>query len=122
MNTIAQAVTSILLKPEETANKFLAVYSVITSQNQMLQTLQGLQPDGGEWKVTKVTSKEILQKGLDALHGGDPAGFGDILSADFLEEGSPVGLLKQDGQYDNQLLELPREDLSTILSGILQAF
>ncbi|QPC71328.1 hypothetical protein HYE68_002080 [Fusarium pseudograminearum] len=66
---LAQAIVSTLQYPEETRNRYLYVYSVITTQNEILQSLE--KATGGKWNVEKTsTDAEIAepQKRLGAGH------------------------------------------------------
>lgn len=114
---IGKAVAEILRKPEDTANKFLAIYNVKTTQNEILAGLEEI--TGEKWKVTKTSTSEALRRGLEGFAQGDVTAFFDILAADMLEDGAGRGILKGNGKYDNELLGVYVEDIKTVLKDLL---
>ncbi|KAI5250723.1 NAD(P)-binding protein [Aureobasidium subglaciale] len=66
---IGQAVLGVLEHPEETANRFCKVQSLQTCQNELLEAFEKV--TGEKWKVTKTTSKELIQSGKEDFHTGN---------------------------------------------------
>lgn len=76
---------AVLKKPEETANKYLFISSVETTQNEILAALEEI--TGAKWTVNNTTTKEQVDAANQKLGAGDFNGalalvratsFGDI--------------------------------------------
>ncbi|KAM0257006.1 hypothetical protein ACHAQJ_004599 [Trichoderma viride] len=66
------AVTSILKKPEETANKYLFISSVETTQNEILAALE--EATCAKWVTNNTTTKAQIDTTLQKLGAGDFSG------------------------------------------------
>jgi hypothetical protein len=66
---LGKAVTSILLNPAETANKFVYISSLTASQNEILKALE--KATTAEWKVNNVNTEQQLSSAQAALGSGD---------------------------------------------------
>ncbi|KAJ4007366.1 hypothetical protein NW752_007655 [Fusarium irregulare] len=69
---LAQAVISTLNHPEETRNRYLYVYSVVTTQNEILQSLE--KATGAKWTVEKTTTDAEVAEARERLGAGDFSG------------------------------------------------
>ncbi|KAH7173943.1 NmrA-like family protein [Fusarium flagelliforme] len=69
---LAQAVVSTLGHPDETRNRYLYVYSVVTTQNEILQSLENA--TGGKWTVEKTTTDAEVAEARKRLSAGDFSG------------------------------------------------
>ena len=56
---IGQAVVGVLQHPDETANRFVKVLSIKTSQNQLLKAFE----KNGDWEVERSTTQELKASG-----------------------------------------------------------
>jgi hypothetical protein len=108
--TVGQAVVPSLQRPAETANKYLYIESVNTTQNEMVAELQ--RATGKTWDVKHITTAAQVKSGQEAAAKGDFSGifalvpattYGDLdgLKADFTEDESLA----------NELLRLPKESV-----------
>ncbi|EHK48778.1 hypothetical protein TRIATDRAFT_53406 [Trichoderma atroviride IMI 206040] len=66
---LGAATAAVLKKPEETANKYLFISSVETTQNEILAALE--ETTGTKWTVNKTTTKEQVDAALQKLGAGD---------------------------------------------------
>ncbi|KAI3058476.1 hypothetical protein CBS147352_1129 [Aspergillus niger] len=69
---LGKAVVSVVLRPEETKNRFLYIASVETTQNEVLKTLEDV--TGSQWTVTETTTEEQVAEGREKLGAGDFSG------------------------------------------------
>ncbi|PTB65733.1 NAD(P)-binding protein [Trichoderma citrinoviride] len=69
---LGKAVASVLQNAEETANKYLFVSSVETSQNEILAALE--HATGAKWTVNNTTTKEQVDAAIQKLSAGDFSG------------------------------------------------
>ncbi|KAI9832913.1 MAG: hypothetical protein M1819_003943 [Sarea resinae] len=103
--TVGRAVAAVLEKPAETANKFLFIRSVTTSQKEILAALE--KATGKKWEVTKVDSKEELKIGQDKLAKSDFSGVLNLLAVSIY---GFTGLCDFENKgLSNELLGLPKE-------------
>ena len=58
LSTIGLAVSRTLQRPEETRNKFIYIYSISTSQNQVLEALRTV--TGVPWEVDRVSMEASI--------------------------------------------------------------
>ncbi|RBR13348.1 uncharacterized protein FIESC28_08212 [Fusarium coffeatum] len=69
---LGQAIVSTLEHPEETRNRYLYVYSVVTTQNEILHSLE--KATGGKWTVEKTTTDAEIAEAGKRLSAGDFSG------------------------------------------------
>ncbi|KAK6448823.1 hypothetical protein FP744_10005073 [Trichoderma asperellum] len=69
---LGAATAAVLKKPEETANKYLFISSVETTQNEILAALE--EATGTKWTVNNTTTKEQVDAALQKLGAGDFSG------------------------------------------------
>ena len=113
--TIALAVRGILHHPEETANKFVYVASVTTSQNEILSALE--LSTGKKWEVQHSSTAVSEEVGQEKLRKGDPTAVYDLLTASLFDESRGAAYAKT-RTLGNELLELPKETVE----GLIKAF
>lgn len=121
-DTIGLAVTKILRKPSETANRTVYISSFETSMNELLAAYKSA-TGVPEWKVTHgdveqgikeaqevITSSENFMDRMQAIGRlGLLVGLKEGLGGDFVAE----------GLSDNELLELPRNDVTETVMKLL---
>ncbi|KAL7944846.1 NAD(P)-binding protein [Trichoderma barbatum] len=69
---LGTAVASVLKKPEETANKYLFVSSVETTQNEVLAALETA--TSTKWAINNTTTREQIDAALQKIGAGDFSG------------------------------------------------
>ena len=65
---IGQAVVGVLQHPDETANRFVKVRSILTCQNELLEAFQS--HTGNKWEVERSSTKALLDSGRNKLQAG----------------------------------------------------
>ena len=116
LSTIGLAVSRTLQRPEETRNKFIYIYSISTSQNQVLEALRTV--TGVPWEVDRVSMEASIQDGRRKLEAGDRAGVVPLILSYFFREGMGANYAK-DVEAANRLLELPEENLIDLVREIV---
>ncbi|KAJ4007569.1 hypothetical protein NW752_010234 [Fusarium irregulare] len=112
---IGKAVAAILQKPEETANKYLNIAGVTTTQNEVLKIVEKL--TGDKFEVTHVSSAESEKIGDEKLAKGDYSAFGNYLEQFLFADGSGNGLKGDENAIG--LLGLEEENLEEVVKGVL---
>ena len=116
--TIGQAVRSIMHHPDETANKFVYVASVTTSQNGILKALE--QATGRKWEVEHASMAERAKTGQEKLRNGDIyPGVIDLIQASVFDERRGANYAKTRG-LGNEMLGLPEETLEGMVKALLE--
>ncbi|CAG7555230.1 unnamed protein product [Fusarium equiseti] len=69
---LARAVVSTIEHPDETRNRYLYVYSVVTTQNEILQSLE--KATAAQWTVEKTTTDAEVTEARKRLSAGDFSG------------------------------------------------
>ncbi|KAL7907436.1 hypothetical protein GGI35DRAFT_487146 [Trichoderma velutinum] len=68
---IGEAVAAILKKPEETANKYLTVFSFATTQNEVLKIFE--EESGSKFQIAHVKGSDLIKAATDSVAKGDYA-------------------------------------------------
>lgn len=116
--TIGQAVVAALQRPAETANHYLSVESVNTTQNTILAEPQRV--TGTAWDVTRSTREAQVQVARATAAEGDFRGMATLVLASTY--GAEAGLradCARDERLANGLLALPPESVQeTVEAGV----
>ncbi|KAK5126019.1 hypothetical protein LTR85_011374 [Meristemomyces frigidus] len=90
-------------------NKSVHIYSFHVSQRDMLASVLRVTGDKeSDWSLTHEDVQERFKRGMKVLQGGDWHGFAIALySRTFFPDVAP----SLEGQFDNEMLGLPQEDL-----------
>ncbi|GJP89897.1 nmrA-like family protein [Aspergillus niger] len=117
---LGKAVLSVVLRPEETKNRFLYIASVETTQNEVLKTLEDI--TGSQWTVTETTTEEQVAEGREKLGAGDFSGAFALVRATAF--GSSTGLKTnyvKDQKLANGLLGLETESVRETVERVVGA-
>ncbi|KAL6803522.1 hypothetical protein J3E68DRAFT_446152 [Trichoderma sp. SZMC 28012] len=117
---IGEAVAAILKKPEETANKYLSIYSFAITQNEVLKIFE--EEAGSKFQITQLKGSDLIKAATDSVAKGD---YGNsvvpFVQYTFLADDSkdPVDIGKNDAELlgikDNlSLRESIKKELSEI--------
>ncbi|KAK1248955.1 hypothetical protein MKX08_007175 [Trichoderma sp. CBMAI-0020] len=96
---VGETVAAILKKPEETANKFLNVFSFKTTQNEVLKIFE--EESGSTYQVSHVKGSDLLEAATARVANGDyKQSIGPFVQYVFFADGvrSPVDLEANDGE------------------------
>lgn len=125
VSTIGLAVAQLLKKPNEILirNRYIYIYSVRTTQNEILLALKKYNPTAtgeaaGDWDVQKVSMAEEIAKGRRMLEMGDRMGVVPLILSYFFQQGMGADYTK-DVQAANGVLGLPTESIEDIVKSII---
>ncbi|KAL8836936.1 MAG: hypothetical protein Q9170_002736 [Blastenia crenularia] len=117
LSTVAQAVTSILSHPAETANRHIYIQSAKFTQNEMLAALE--KSTGKKWDIKKRDTTEARQVGLQKLGKGDMSGLMDLLPGG-IYSGEPESNYDETRKLDNELLGLQQPPLEELVDKVVK--
>ncbi|KAF4452596.1 hypothetical protein F53441_4616 [Fusarium austroafricanum] len=112
---VGDAVSSILKKPEEMANKYLNIAGVTTTQNEVLKIVERV--TGDKFEVTHVTGAELERLGDDKIAKGDFSAFGNYLEQFLFADGAGHSLKGDENAI--RLLGLETENLEEVIKGVV---
>lgn len=116
LSTIGAAVAGVLRKPEETANRYIFIYSSTTTGNELLAALE--KATGKKWDVEHKTIEETIKTGREKVSKNDFSGMAELIVASIFG-GNPGSDFTADQQLANKLLGLPEETLDEIVAKIV---
>lgn len=96
---IGETVAAILKKPEETANKYLSVFSFVTTQNEVLKIFE--EESGSKFQIANVKGSELIKAATESVAKGDYySSVIPYVQYTFLADESkdPVDISKNDGE------------------------
>jgi len=112
---IGQTIAAVLKHPEQTANKYIEVASLTTSQNEILKALE--EESGAKWAVEHKKTDDSQKIADEKLAKGDYSSFGDYLKVYLFADGK--GQSPKEGALANKELGLPTEDLKATVKAAL---
>ncbi|OAL42980.1 NAD(P)-binding protein [Pyrenochaeta sp. DS3sAY3a] len=115
LDQIGLAVSRVLQKPSETANRYLYVSSVRTSQREILDTIEKV--TGDKWTVENVNTNAKVKELKERLNQGDYSVVLDLIAAAIIA--LPLGDLTTKSSLDNKLLGLEQVDLNTVVKQVV---
>lgn len=116
---IGQAVVGVLQNPSATANRFLAVQSIQTCQNELLEAFE--KATGEKWDVTRTTSKELIESGKKDFQTGVGLWRLKLAVATLYDVGQGRGRVAASrAESDAELMGLKDETADDIVAKLLQ--
>ncbi|RGP74770.1 hypothetical protein FSPOR_1349 [Fusarium sporotrichioides] len=115
---LARAIISTLQHPEETRNRYLYVYSVVTTQNEILHSLE--QATGGKWNVEGTSTDAEVAEARKRLGAGDFSGGFILVHA--TTYGNTDGLranYSEEESSGNRILGLEIEDVGETVTKVV---
>lgn len=119
MAGIARAVVGVLKHPDETSNKHLLVRSVQTCQKELLSAFEAA--TGENWPLTHEKSMDLMRRGREKLASGDKSWTLDLIVAQLLEEGAGRSIIVTEEAADNELLEMPEENVQSLVRSVMDS-
>jgi hypothetical protein len=124
VSTIGLAVSRLLKRPDEALvkNRYIYIYSVRTTQNEILSTLKkSTTTTGGRahWDVQSVRMEDEIAEGRKLLENGDRRGVVPLILSYFYRPGMGADYTK-DVQAANSILGLPTESVEDIVKSVMQ--
>jgi hypothetical protein len=119
LSGIGRAVVGTLLNPTVTANRFLAVQSICTTQNELLAAFE--KATGETWKVERQTSEELIQSGKEDFVTGGGLWRLKLAVATLYDVGQGRGMVAATrGVSDAEMLGVKEESAEEIVAKLLQ--
>lgn len=116
---IGQAVVGVLQNPSSTENRFLAVQSIQTCQNELLEAFE--KATGEKWRVTSTTSRELIESGKADFQAGAALWRLKLAVATLYDVGQGRGQVAPSREdSDAELLGLKNETADEIVAKLLQ--
>lgn len=112
VETIGLAVARLLRKSEQVKNRFIYIYSVRTTQNQILKTLESV--TSSTWSVRNVKWADEIPAGRKLLQEGNRAGVVPLILSYFFRPGMGADYVN-DIEPDNIVLGLPTRSIEDIV-------
>jgi nucleoside-diphosphate-sugar epimerase len=116
LSFVARAVLRALERPEATANRYLSVAGLEVTPNQIVAAAEEIQ--GVKYTVEHVKSTDVLREADEKFARHDYSAFVDVLEAHLYADGAGHAAGEQ-GERDNEVLGLEREDLKEVLRKVL---
>ncbi|KAI4269330.1 MAG: hypothetical protein L6R38_007503 [Xanthoria sp. 2 TBL-2021] len=118
LSDVGQSIVTILSKPEETANKFVFIQNIKTTQNQILAALE--KSTGKKWTVKNRSAAEARQTGGQKLGKGDMSGIPDLIVGG-IYSGEPAADYATTRGLSNDLLGLKEYPLQQLIDQAIKA-
>lgn len=83
---IGQAVLGVMLRPKETANRFVKVRSICTTQNELLAAFRTV--TGREWSVQRSSTEALMVSGRGKLERGEAGWVLELVVAQLFDRGA----------------------------------
>lgn len=120
LNGISQAVVGVLQHPDETANRFVKVWSLATCQNELLEAFQS--HTGSEWEVERSSTKVLMESGRSKFHAGVSGWVLELVVAQLFDQGEArcvVAPRREDSDCDllGVLDETPQDIVAKAMEG-----
>lgn len=116
---IGQAVVGVLQHPKETQNRLMKARSIITCQNELLESFQ--KATGKEWDITRSSTKALLESGRSKLKAGDGSWILDLVIAQLFDEGSGRCVVAPSREEsDAELLGIVEESPHSVVAKVLK--
>ncbi|EXJ89938.1 hypothetical protein A1O3_03005 [Capronia epimyces CBS 606.96] len=128
VSTIGVAVARLLRKPDQVKNQYIHIYSVRTSQNQILAALEAVTAKVTEaatttnsqsaWEVERVTMEDEIARGRKMMEDGNRLGAVPLILSYFFRPGMGPDY-SRDVEAANALLDLPTERIEDIVGEVV---
>ena len=117
ISTVGRAVSAIIQKPAETANKYLYISSFTVSPNEILASLENATEE--KWVVNKAKTAEAERVGRESMVKGDFSGIRSLL-ARLMFGADTCGNFEQEPTLANKLMDLPVESLDETCKAVIE--
>lgn len=116
---LVDALIAVLTQPDKTANQFLHISSLETTQQEILAELQ--EATGSTWSVKEISTDEQVREGREKLGAGDFSGALNLVKATLYGD---IAGLKADyakaGLLANSLLGLGTDSVKATVKRVVQ--
>lgn len=119
LSGIGQAVVGTLLNPSATVNRFLAVQSICTNQNELLSAFE--KATCKKWEVERQTTEALIESGKEDFKTGAGMWRLKLAVATLYDVGESRGMVaKTREDSDAELLGVKEESADEIVAKLLQ--
>ncbi|EGE82394.2 hypothetical protein BDDG_05338 [Blastomyces dermatitidis ATCC 18188] len=112
----SQAVVGTFFNPTETANKFLRIRSLQTTQNQILAAFE--QISDSKWAVERISTNELYRAGKEKLEKGEEGWILDILCTQIFANGGDRSIVATREDSVNALVRVREVELADVIRDI----
>lgn len=119
LRDIGVATKGVLLHPDETANRYVHVRSVCSTQKDILTAFETA--TGEAWPATYISSKNLLENGRKTFAAGKRQGMLDLLIAQLFQKGANRSIVVTREKSDNELLGVVEKPIDDIVREVLQS-
>ncbi|EDN11347.1 isoflavone reductase [Histoplasma capsulatum] len=117
IDSVGQAVVGTFLNPVETANKFLRIRSLETTQNEILAAFEQLTES--KWAVERISTQELYRIGREKMAMGKAGWILDILCTQIFADGGGRSVVATWEDSDNTLVGVQEVELQDVIRGIV---
>ncbi|KAL2370200.1 hypothetical protein RJ035_005843 [Blastomyces gilchristii] len=114
--TAIAAVVGTFFNPTETANKFLRIRSLQTTQNQILAAFE--QISDSKWAVERISTNELYRAGKEKLEKGEEGWILDILCTQIFANGGDRSIVATREDSVNALVRVREVELADVIRDI----
>lgn len=116
---IGQSVAGVLLHPDETANRFVKVLSIITNQTELLEAFQRV--TGRQWPVQRTSAQTLIESGQRKFQAGIGGWVLELVVAQMYDEGQARCVTAPSWEAsDSPLLGVKNESADEVVAKALQ--
>lgn len=117
LDAVVSATGRALHLASATANRYISISSVTTTQNDMLARLE--EESGTQWSITRVSTQDVLAQGRKKFARGDYSCFLEFLAVHLFQDDGNHIVVAPDDPSGNKLLSVPALDLNVIVRNVL---
>lgn len=116
---IGQSVVGVLRHPDETANRFVKVLSIITNQTELLEAFQRV--TGRQWPVQHASAQTLIESGQRKFQAGISGWVLELVVAQMYDEGQARCVMASSWEAsDSPLLGVKNESADEVVAKVLQ--
>ncbi|THC87881.1 hypothetical protein EYZ11_012671 [Aspergillus tanneri] len=116
---IGQSVVGVLQHPDETANRFVKVLSIITNQTELLEAFQRV--TGRQWPVQRTSAQTLIESGQRKFQAGMGGWILELVVAQMYDEGQARCAMAPSWEAsDSPLLGVKNESADEVVAKVLQ--
>ncbi|PWY66104.1 NAD(P)-binding protein [Aspergillus heteromorphus CBS 117.55] len=116
---IGQSVVGVLQHPDETANRFVKVLSLITNQTELLEAFQRV--TGRQWPVQRASAQTLIESGQRKFQAGMGGWVLELVVAQMYDEGQARCVMAPSWEAsDSPLLGVKNESADEVVAKVLQ--
>ncbi|KAJ5822460.1 hypothetical protein N7447_004800 [Penicillium robsamsonii] len=117
---IGQSVVGVLQHPDETANRFVKVLSIITNQTELLEAFQ--RATGRQWPVQRASAQTLIESGQRKFQAGMGGWVLELVVAQMYDEGQNRCVMAPSWEAsDSPLLGVQNESADEVVAKVLQS-